>query len=169
MTNWQTRRAIDDLEHLVEVSIHDQNKKEKWLRLLPRYRTFMEQLRSKEDWNTSEEVSAFQDNIDRWFQDWNSLYDEAGMSNYVHLLCSGHISEYVYQWGNLYEHSQQGWEAFNALMKTFFFRRTARGGGKTRSRLKPIAKWLQRRVLFLCGWGEQGVEDFLSELASNNQ
>jgi hypothetical protein len=25
----------------------------------------------------------------------------------------------VFRWGNLYKHSQQGWEAFNALVKSF--------------------------------------------------
>ena len=38
-------------------------------------------------------------------------------------------------------------------MKSFFFWRTGRGGGRggAKSKLKPLARWLQRRVLWLCG------------------
>jgi hypothetical protein len=39
------------------------------------------------------------------------------------------------------------------MMKIFFFRRTGRGGGKyTKSKLKPLARWLQRRLIWLCGY-----------------
>ena len=47
------------------------------------------------------------------------------MTNYIHMLGSGHIAdEYRSEWKNLYQHSQQGWEAFKPLLKTFFFRRS---------------------------------------------
>jgi len=36
------------------------------------------------------------------------------------MLGAGHIGEYLLHHRNLYKHSQQGWEAFNALLKTFF-------------------------------------------------
>jgi len=73
------------------------------------------------------------------------------------MLAAGHISEYLVYWGNLYDHSQQGWEAFNSLIKTFFFRRTGRGGAGNKgrgpkSRLRPIARWLSRRVVWMCGY-----------------
>ena len=74
------------------------------------------------------------------------------ITNYIHLLSSGHMSDYLHKWRNLYLHSQQGWESLNNLVKIFFFRRTGRGGGKYgKSKLKPIARWLQRRLLWLCG------------------
>ena len=43
-------------------------------------------------------------------------------------------------------------------MKTFYFRRTQRGGvcgykgSGEKSKLKSIGRWLQRRTLFLCGF-----------------
>ena len=69
------------------------------------------------------------------------------------MLGAGHISEYMFYHRNLYVHSQQGWEAFNSMLKTFYFRRTARGGARwgKRSRLAPIAKWLQRRMMWMLG------------------
>jgi hypothetical protein len=42
---------------------------------------------------------------------------------------------------------------FNALLKTFFFRRTVGGvggGGGARSKLKQIGRCLQCRVLWMC-------------------
>jgi hypothetical protein len=70
----------------------------------------------------------------------------------------------MYKWRNLYEHSQQGWEAFNALLKTFFFRRAGRGGGRgVRSKLKPIARWLQRRLLWMCGMTYEKLLEYEAE------
>jgi len=86
-----------------------------------------------------------------------NLTGHKGMTNYIHMLALGHISEYLIYWGNLYDHSQQGWEAFNSLIKTFFFLRTRHGGAGNKghgpkSRLRPIAHWLSRRVIWMCGY-----------------
>jgi len=88
---------------------------------------------------------------------WVNLTGHEGITNYIHMLAAGHISEYLVYWGNLYDHSQQGWEAFNSLIKTFFFRRTGRGGAGNKgrgpkSRLLPIARWLSRQVIWMCGY-----------------
>ena len=47
--------------------------------------------------------------------------------------------------------------AFNSLFKRFYFSRTQRGGATNqgqgkRSRLEPMARWLQRRMVFMCGY-----------------
>jgi len=83
------------------------------------------------------------------------LCGQEGITNYIHMLAAGHISEYLAHWRNLYAHSQQGWEAFNSLLKTFFFRRMGRGGAGNRgkgqkSKVIPIARWLSRRLIFIC-------------------
>jgi hypothetical protein len=150
--NYKTRKVINKMELLVEVLVPEGDKKEKWCRLMPNYRAAMQLLRRKEDF-TNEDIAECQNKIDFWFQDWVSLTGLDGMTNYVHLMSSGHIAEYLVKHRNLYRHSQQGWEAFNALLKSFFFRRTGRGGGRggAKSKLKPLARWLQRRVLWLCG------------------
>ena len=84
------------------------------------------------------------------------------------MMSSGHLSMYLRRWKNLYRHSQQGWEAFNSLLKTFYFRRTQRGGtsnaGKGRkSRLLPIGRWLQRRVIWLCGYDGEYIESWIND------
>ena len=161
MENWRTRRVIDSLELLIDVSVSEPSRREQWKRKMPHYRTFMKQARSKEDWNSPEKLSNFQKEVDEWFQDWVDLTKKDGMTNYIHMLSSGHVTDYVFHWKNLYEHSQQGWEALNALVKTVFFRRTGRGGGRKRSRLKPLARWLQRRMLLICGVTEEKLNAFL--------
>jgi hypothetical protein len=115
---------------------------------------------------TDEDIRECQDKIDLWFHDWVSLTGLDGMTNYVHLMSSGHITEYLVRHRNMYRHSQQGWEAFNALLKSFFFRRTGRGGGRggAKSKLKPIARWLQRRVLWLCGLTNEELEAFMEHI-----
>jgi hypothetical protein len=117
-----------------------------------KYRVAVVIARQKEDFQ-DEDIIQFQKSVDEWFSDYVFLTGKNGMTNYIHLLCTGHLAEYMYKWRNLYEHSQQGWEAFNSLLKSFFFRRTQRGGGRgvTKTKLQPIGKWLQRRMLWMCG------------------
>ena len=49
----------------------------------------------------------------------------------------------------------------NSLIKTFFFRKTTHGGGvrgdSQKSRLIPIARWLQRQLVFLCHNTEESI------------
>ena len=64
--------------------------------------------------------------------------------------------QYMRHWGNLTKYFQQGWEALNALIKLFFFRRTNKGGGNSgndkakKSKLIPIGKLFQRRFFWIC-------------------
>jgi hypothetical protein len=157
--NYKTRKVINKIELLIEVLVPDGEEKEKWCRLMPNYRAAMQLLRRKEDF-TDEDIAECQNKIDLWFHDWVSLTGLDFMTNYVHLMSSGHIAEYLVKHRNLYRHSQQGWEAFNALLKSIFFRLTGRGGGRggAKSKLKPIARWLQRRVLWLCGLTQEELQ-----------
>jgi hypothetical protein len=55
----------------------------------------------------------------------------------------------------------------NLLIKTFFFRTTNHGGGvrgaSKKSRLIPIARWLQRRVVFLCRKDEHMIARYIAD------
>jgi len=93
--------------------------------------------------------------IDLFFDYWVRLHGEDGITNYIHMLGAGHVSRFLYRWRNLYKYSQQGWENLNKLIKTFYFRRTQRGGstgyggtGKA-DKLTPLAKWAQRRLIIM--------------------
>jgi hypothetical protein len=94
------------------------------------------------------------------------LWQKEGITNYIHMIGSGHIADYLFKWKNLYRFSQQGWEAMNSLIKTFFFRRTSHGGGVRggkKSRLIPIARWLQRRMVFLCRVDEHVIRQHIKD------
>lgn len=124
----------------------------------------MVKLRNKRDFS-DEMIVSFQKDMDAFFQIWVVLFTFKGISNYIHMLASGHIAACLFHWRNLYRYSQQGWEAFNALLKTFFFRRTQRGGtynkgrGK-KTRLVPIGRWLQRRIIWMCAFEPDEIKSW---------
>jgi len=89
------------------------------------------------------------------------------------MIGAGHMSDYLLTSRNLYRHSQQGWENLNHLLKTFFFRCTARGGAGnaglgSKNRLLPIAKWLQRRLVFSCGFQHEDILKYISNKNSQH-
>lgn len=111
----------------------------------------MKTLRQKNDFDDAH-VVKFQLLVDDFFQEYIRVNGRAGITNYFHMLGSGHISEFLFIYRNLYQHSQQGWEAFNSYLKVFFFRRTSRGGGRGDfNRVRQIARWLARRLVWMSG------------------
>ena len=116
----------------------------------------MKIMRKKGKDYTPEELKTYQSHADEFFQIWVELHSRQGVTNYIHMVGSGHMYEYMKRWGNLTKYSQQGWEALNALIKLFFFRRSNKGGKNSagqagsKSKLIPIAKLLQRRFFWIC-------------------
>jgi hypothetical protein len=164
LENGKVRQILDKFGLLIDASVPNLDRMHKWKRCLPAYTDAIVIVRQKADFLDAD-IEKFQQMIDKWFQDWVHLNGRGGMTNYIHMLCCGHIAEYMYEHRNLYRHSQQGWEAFNALLKTFFFRRTQRGGGRgRRTKLQPIARWLQRRMLFMGGMTEGEMIEHLERL-----
>jgi hypothetical protein len=126
-----------------------------WDLTIHRWRAVMEAARKRDHYST-QDVEEFQDLADDWFARWIKLVGRDGCSNYTHLIASGHIAFYLREWGNLYKYSQQGWEAYNSLIKGVYYRRTQRGGhgGKRdepNSRVHPLGRWMQRKLFFLSG------------------
>jgi hypothetical protein len=166
MDNVRTRRVVDSLDTLVDFCVTDQARALLWTTALNNYRTAMVLLRKREDF-TNTEIAVYQSHADKFFQAWVRLWQKEGITNYIHMIGSGHIADYLYKWKNLHRYSQQGWEAMNSLVKTFFFRRTNHGGGvrgdSKKSRLIPIARWLQRRLVFLCRVSEGTIRQHAEE------
>jgi hypothetical protein len=163
MDNVRTRRVVDAMDALVEFCVVDKERASLWVTALNNYRIAMVLLRKKDDF-TNMEIASYQNHADVFFQAWVELWQKEGITNYLHMIGSGHISNYLYRWSNLCRFSQQGWEAMNSLIKTFFFRRTSHGGGvrgkSKKSRLVPIARWLQRRIVFLCRINEDSIRQY---------
>jgi hypothetical protein len=63
------------------------------------------------------------------------------------------------KYGFLSKYSQQSHEAMDALMTHLFFCRTQLGGFvstmEERSKLRPLARWVQHQLMWLCGQGDK--------------
>jgi hypothetical protein len=166
LDNNRIRKIISNFELLVSVSVTDDTRLEKYNIAIPHYRDAMIILRQRVEFS-DEEIRQFQFHVDAWFQRWIELHAMDGCTNYTHILSSGHMSEYMFKWRNLYRFSQQGWENFNHVFTTVYFRRTNHGGrryeGSSKSKIKPIGKWLQRRLLWMTGL----ADDILSNISIN--
>ena len=128
MDNNCTRLVMNSIELLVDASFSDlDDNKNRLLQCFPQYRAGINILR-KDTNATEEEIGMFQNHIDIWFRDWVQVYGKEGCTNYTHMLSSSHVMRYMQEWKSLHRFSQQGWEALNALIKSYFFRRTNRGG-----------------------------------------
>jgi hypothetical protein len=97
------------------------------------------------------------------------------MTNYIHIIGSGHLSYFGKKYGNLYRFSQQGWEAMNKLLKHFYFNNTNHGGsygngGKTADgsyscstvsgdHCRPLMRLCQRSIMWTLGMGDAYFEN----------
>jgi hypothetical protein len=167
MVNDKLVKVINFLEPLIRFCVPpdlDENnidRRATWLRSMPYNRSAMTKLKSHDDFS-DKDIEAFQSDIDTWFQDYIRLHGKNGITNYIHMLSARYFSDYLFEWRNLYWHSQQGWEALNNLMKSFWFRQTGRGGATNRgngkkSKLNAMAKWLQRRMMWVGGYDDDKV------------
>jgi len=162
LDNNRIRQVIDNLELLIEASVCDETRKHKYNGCIPQYREAMIIVRQRKEY-TDDEIISYQAHVDQWFRLWNELHGAEGCTNYVHMLSLGHLAEYMYKWRNMYRFSQQGWEKFNHVFSTVYFRRTNHGGRRhkdaQKSKLIGIARWLQRRLLWMTGIGDQIITD----------
>ena len=174
MDNVRMRKVMARFKEMIALCVQVPSDKAKWTEAVQHYRVSAEIVNRKHSLS-EKECHEYQKHADEFFQLWVELHGEHGITNYAHLIGSGHILEYLLEWKNLSCHSQQGWEgkwmvdsrisfhvqlidsflaAFNSLFKKFYFNRTQRGGSVKRgrgrkTRLEPIARWLQRRMIFM--------------------
>jgi len=128
LDNTKTWKIVNGIDMFLDLYIDDKIERLKWKHCISKY------------WNTllllckkcnlmHDEIKQFQQHVDTFYVLWIDLLSCKGITNYIHMLGAGHIGEYLLHHQNLYKHSQQGWEAFNALLKTFFL-----SDGQRRSR-----------------------------------
>ena len=138
--------------------ITDDWRKVMWNSALVHYEEAVAGLRSRKDF-TDEDVTVWQQGVDFFYTIWVDLHGMDGLTNYIHMLGAGHVGYYLRLYKNLYRYSQQGWEAMNDKIKTFYFRRTQRGGhanvpNAVQSHLDALGKFFQRSVLWSFGKGD---------------
>lgn len=174
LDNNRTRLIVDDLEEIINATCTDENRKTLWKRSLNNIRIALILLRKRSNY-THDEMNNFQRHVDLFAQDWVTLWGESGITNYIHMLISGHLIDYMIRYKCLYRFSQQGWENINSLIKTFFFKRTNHGGNAGRSKtavpkskLKAIGKWQQRRMVFMTGFTQEQIEKEYIKITKEN-
>lgn len=90
-----------------------------------------------------------------------------GITNYMHMIGAGHLRYFLKKWRNLNRFSNQGWESYNAMVGAFWHHRTRKGGGKNekqQNKIKPIANWLLRLML----WRTGVAQSFFRSLEEND-
>jgi hypothetical protein len=153
LDNVRTRKVVNSLESLIDVCVPEGDGCDLWKATIELYRESLLLLLSREDL-TDKQIFDYQWKVDQFAQGWFKINKgDEGVTNYIHDLHAGHISDYLMQWRNLYTHSQQGWEAMNFAIKRYWFRCTNRGGGRgCGNRLQPLARWVQRRFVWMMGF-----------------
>jgi hypothetical protein len=103
------------------------------------------------------------------------------MTNYIHVIGSGHLTYFAKQYGNLYRFSQQGWESMNKLIKHYYYNNTNHGGSYgnggrdengdyskatiTGQHCYPLMRFCQRFLMWKLGYGDA----FFESMKNNNQ
>jgi hypothetical protein len=122
-------------------------------------------LSQRSDFSDSQ-IDAFQILADDFFSAWLNLIGYDGVTNYIHMLGAGHIRYFLQKWRNLHRFSNQGWEAYNALVANYWHHRTQKGGGRgEKSKIKAIAMWLLRVMMWRTGEGD----NFFKNIRHNNE
>ena len=109
MENYRMRKIINKLDKTIKMSVANNDsdgdatssRKTKWKKCLHHYRELMIVLRKKGANYTKEELSLFEHHADHFFQLWVELHGRDGVTNYIHMIGSGHMLAYMKRWGNL--------------------------------------------------------------------
>jgi len=150
LSNNKTRIFLDNILHLVDFvfsSPEDSEMKIIWQTMIQDYCDAMAILRKRSEYSDSD-IKEFQIKIDKFFAACveTSGAGKEGVTNYMHMLGSSHISYYMKTHGNLYKYSQQGWESLNEKFKL--------GEESERTYLKSIFMYFQREMLWVSGIAE---------------
>jgi len=148
------RAMLHNINMIIDGSIPDNEGefKEKLLMACSKYNEAISILTSHRAL-TDEEIDTFQDLIDDFFETWVELFGHDGLTNYLHLLGSGHVMYFLQKYRCLYIYSQQGWEALNSVCTSYILQNSSRGGrnsgqNKTQSYIYPLIRYLMRDLLW---------------------
>jgi hypothetical protein len=105
---------------------------------------------------SEDEMDEFQNDADVFFELWVEIFGKQGVTNYVHLIGSGHMLYFLKHYGCLYLYSQQGWQALMGKVQAILHLNTQRGGkrsgeGKTKSFIYPVVIYILRELLWKTG------------------
>ena len=95
LENYKLPSVINSIDDIIDVSICDPERKEKYKCSVRHYRKAIEICRKTVGNYTEDELELFDDEVNKFFQIWVSLHGEKGITNYIHMLGSGHILNYM--------------------------------------------------------------------------
>jgi hypothetical protein len=119
----KTRRFVTGMDHLIAVIFHKEEncvKRDFWQNMIEEDRLAMTILRKRSDYS-DKDIDEFQSLIDSYYKKYLSETGVEGITNYIHILASGHMKYYMQLHRNLYKFSQQDWESLNSKFKQVFF------------------------------------------------
>ena len=155
--NQTVRKMLDSIDIIVEDAAgeSDDEFKTKMIFAVASFKEAMKILTTHRSL-TEEEMERFQDKIDDFYETWIDLFGEEGITNYIHLLGSGHMLYFLKKYGCLYIYSQQGWEDLNNRCQAYLLHNTSRGGygsgqGKGKSYTFLIVRFILRDLLWKTG------------------
>ena len=155
------RRMMDSIDIIVNAAMGEEDDEFK-LRLLTALTCYKQaiSLLTMHRYLNSDEKDSFQDLIDDFFEIWVELFGEEGITNYIHILGSGHMLYFIEKYDCLYMYSQQGWEDLNNRCQAFLMQSSSRGGygsgeGKGKSYTFPIVRYILRDLLWKTGYADQ--------------
>jgi hypothetical protein len=159
--NQIARKMIAKIDVIVEAAVpdSDQDFRAKVISAVSAYKEAISLLTMHRNLS-AEEKELFQDKIDEFYEQWIDLFGEEGMTNYIHILGSGHMLYFLQKYDCLYLYSQQGWEDLNNRCQAFLMQNSSRGGygsgeGKGKSYTFPIVRYILRDLLWKTGDADQ--------------
>jgi hypothetical protein len=144
----QVRKLMGKIDVVIKKCIPEE-KKNQTLFAVKHYFKAKEILSQHHDYSMAD-IVMFQAKVEQFMREWVALYGLEGISNYTHMFTSGHDKWFMEEYGNLHHFSQQGFESMNDLVTSFLKKRTQRGGFTSQTNPMPIARWIQRRLIWLC-------------------
>jgi hypothetical protein len=124
---------------------------------------------------TNEDIDKLHILCNKLMCQWMDLLGTFHMTNYLHIIGSGHFTFFAVKYRNLYRYSQQGWKLLNQLLKHYYFNNTNHGdaagnGGKSNAgqytkevisgyHCRPLMQLCQRSIMWKLGIGDQYFED----------
>ena len=169
MENSKVRKIIENLHDIIDSSYVDECKKEDLKEAIDCYNIAFTIVRKNDEDYTAEELLSYKMNMNKFCSTMVQEYGRKIFTNYFHYVITNHLYDYMLEWKNLSRYSQQGWESLNALLKSFFFQRTSKGGGKTKSKIYPMAKLIQRRVMWMSGIADKILDAYEKDKNFNLQ
>jgi len=147
-------KFVSGMKHLVSVCTAEYTSAytTEWILASELMNTVMTKLESKDEFD-QDMVDSFQLSADKFCDVYCGITGRDGMTNYFHILRSGHFSYFLAKYKNLYLLSQQGWENVNSRFKRSFHNNSQKGGGKNgSSKLAPVMYTMARDMLWRYGF-----------------